>query len=62
MGKGNHWSIFLDAGHNVGVNWERYRVTFNDFLMPELENVDVNVVWFQQDGAKYHTTNDQSIY
>lgn len=30
----------------------------NDFFVSELEDVDVNDLWFQQDGASYHAANE----
>lgn len=47
-----------EAGHNVTVNGERYRAMINDFFVPELKDVDVDDLWFQQDGATCHTAND----
>ena len=46
-----------EAGHNVTVNGERYRAMINDFFVPELDDVDVDDLWFQQDGATCHTAN-----
>ncbi|GFX33702.1 putative transposable element [Trichonephila clavipes] len=44
-----------DQGHNVTVNGDRYRAMIINFLTPELNNHDVQELWFQQDGAKCHT-------
>ncbi|GFU23119.1 putative transposable element [Trichonephila clavipes] len=44
-----------DEGHNVTVNGNRYRAMINNFFIPELNYHDVQELWFQQDGAKYHT-------
>ncbi|GFY07000.1 putative DD41D transposase [Trichonephila clavipes] len=44
-----------DEGHNVTVNGDRYRVMITNFFIPELNNHDVQELWFQQDGATYHT-------
>ncbi|GFW48593.1 uncharacterized protein TNCV_4241741 [Trichonephila clavipes] len=41
--------------HNVTVNGDRYRATITDFFIPELNNHDVQELWFQQDGATCHT-------
>ncbi|GFX26543.1 uncharacterized protein TNCV_4535551 [Trichonephila clavipes] len=41
--------------HNVTVNGDRYRAMITDFFIPELNNHDVQELWFQQDGATYHT-------
>ncbi|GFY11458.1 transposable element Tc3 transposase [Trichonephila clavipes] len=37
--------------HNVTVNGDRYRATITNFFIPELNNHDVQELWFQQDGA-----------
>ncbi|GFW35013.1 transposable element Tc3 transposase [Trichonephila clavipes] len=44
-----------DKGPNVTVNGDRYRAMITNFFMPELNNHDVQELWFQQDGATYHT-------
>ncbi|GFV98687.1 uncharacterized protein TNCV_1453731 [Trichonephila clavipes] len=44
-----------DEGHNVTVNGDRYRAMITNFFIPELNNHDVQELWFQQDGATYHT-------
>ncbi|GFS53405.1 uncharacterized protein TNCV_1327341 [Trichonephila clavipes] len=44
-----------DEGHNVTVNGDRYRATITNFFIPELNNHDVQELWFQQDGATCHT-------
>ncbi|GFW86175.1 DUF4817 domain-containing protein [Trichonephila clavipes] len=44
-----------DEGHNVTVNDDRYRAMFTNFFIPELNNHDVQELWFQQDGATCHT-------
>ncbi|GFV92343.1 probable RNA-directed DNA polymerase from transposon BS [Trichonephila clavipes] len=44
-----------DEGHNVTVNGDRYRAMITNFFMPELNNHDVQELWFQQDGATCHT-------
>ncbi|GFX94377.1 hypothetical protein TNCV_4294221 [Trichonephila clavipes] len=52
MGWWNHWSTLQnDEGHNVTVNGDRYRA----MIIPELNNHDVQELWFQQDGATCHT-------
>ncbi|GFX07056.1 uncharacterized protein TNCV_1556591 [Trichonephila clavipes] len=40
-----------DVGHNVTVNDVRYRAMITNFFIPELNNHDVQELWFQQDGA-----------
>lgn len=47
-----------EAGATVTVNGLRYRAMINDFLWPELEDIDVDDVYFQQDGATCHTSNE----
>ncbi|GFU48468.1 uncharacterized protein TNCV_3963281 [Trichonephila clavipes] len=44
-----------DEGHNVTVNGDRYRAMITNFFIPELNNRDVQELWFQQDGATCHT-------
>ncbi|GFT95055.1 DUF4817 domain-containing protein [Trichonephila clavipes] len=44
-----------DEGHNVTVNGERYRAMITNLFIPELNNHDVQELWFQQDGATCHT-------
>ncbi|GFW06024.1 putative LOC100569746 [Trichonephila clavipes] len=43
------------TGHNVTVNGDRYRALNTNFFIPELNNHDVQELWFQQDGATCHT-------
>ncbi|GFW94747.1 uncharacterized protein TNCV_4247871 [Trichonephila clavipes] len=40
-----------DEGHNVTVNGDWYRAMITKFFIPELNNHDVQELWFQQDGA-----------
>ncbi|GFW39610.1 putative transposable element [Trichonephila clavipes] len=44
-----------DEGHNVTVNGDLYRAMITNFFIPELNNHDVQELWFQQDGATCHT-------
>ncbi|GFX89146.1 DUF4817 domain-containing protein [Trichonephila clavipes] len=44
-----------DEGHNVTVNGDRYRAMITNFFNPELNNHDVQELWFQQDGETCHT-------
>ncbi|GFX03939.1 putative DD41D transposase [Trichonephila clavipes] len=46
-----------DEGHNVTVNGDRYRAMITNFFIPELNNHDVQKLWFQQDGATCHTAH-----
>ncbi|GFW91836.1 uncharacterized protein TNCV_3400961 [Trichonephila clavipes] len=43
-----------DEGHNVTVNGDRYRAMITNFFIPELNNHDVQELWFQQDFAACH--------
>ncbi|GFX35662.1 putative DD41D transposase [Trichonephila clavipes] len=44
-----------DEGLNVTVNGDRYRTMITNFFIPEVNNHDVQELWFQQDGATCHT-------
>ncbi|GFT37169.1 uncharacterized protein TNCV_1126381 [Trichonephila clavipes] len=44
-----------DEGHNATVNGDRYRAMITNFFISELNNHDVQELWFQQDGATCHT-------
>ncbi|GFX54627.1 putative DD41D transposase [Trichonephila clavipes] len=44
-----------DEGHNVTVTGDRYSAMITNFFIPELNNHDVQELWFQQDGATCHT-------
>ncbi|GFU14203.1 putative transposable element [Trichonephila clavipes] len=44
-----------DEGHKVTVNGDRYRAMITNFFIPELNNHNVQELWFQQDGATCHT-------
>ncbi|GFX93443.1 DUF4817 domain-containing protein [Trichonephila clavipes] len=44
-----------DEGHNVTVNGDRYRAMITNFFITELNNHDVQELWFRQDGATCHT-------
>ncbi|GFX33559.1 hypothetical protein TNCV_1932261 [Trichonephila clavipes] len=37
------------------LNGDRYRAMITNFFIPELNNHDVQELWFQQDGATCHT-------
>ncbi|GFX41875.1 putative DD41D transposase [Trichonephila clavipes] len=45
-----------DEGHNVTVNGDRYTAMITNFFIPELNNHDVQELWFQQDGATCHSS------
>ncbi|GFW33007.1 transposable element Tc3 transposase [Trichonephila clavipes] len=44
-----------DESHYVTVNGDRYRAMITNFFIPELNNHDVQELWFQQDGTTCHT-------
>ncbi|GFV86080.1 putative transposable element [Trichonephila clavipes] len=44
-----------DEGLKVTVNGDRYRAMITHFFVPELNNHDVQELWFQQEGATCHT-------
>jgi len=46
------------AGEAVTVNGVRYREMLSEFLWPELDNIDLDDIWFQQDGATPHFANE----
>jgi hypothetical protein len=48
--------FFEDArGNAVTVNGDRYRDMLENFLVPELDQLGLQHMWFQQDGATSHT-------
>ncbi|GFX48160.1 putative transposable element [Trichonephila clavipes] len=51
-----------DEGHNVTVNGDRYRPMITNFFIPELNNHDVQELWFQQDGATCHTARAKNRF
>ncbi|GFV98122.1 thyroid receptor-interacting protein 11 [Trichonephila clavipes] len=44
-----------DEGHNVIVNGDWYTAMITNFFIPELNNHNVQELWFQQDSATCHT-------
>ncbi|CAK1579984.1 unnamed protein product [Parnassius mnemosyne] len=42
----------------VTVNGIRYRNMITDFLWPQLDGMDLDNMWFQQDGATCHTAHE----
>ena len=47
---------FVDENdRHVIANGERYRAMLEDYLWPELDKLDINDMWLQQDGATSHT-------
>lgn len=47
-----------DNDRHVTVNGNRYRDMINDFFWPQLNGMDLDDMWFQQDGATCHTAHD----
>ncbi|EFN63948.1 hypothetical protein EAG_14216, partial [Camponotus floridanus] len=45
-----------DEGITVTVNSQRYGRMITNFFWPEIEDMDLENMWFQQDGATSHTT------
>ena len=45
----------VENDRHVTVNGERYRAMLEDYLWPELDELDINDMWFEQDGATSHT-------
>lgn len=46
-----------NAGESVTVNGDRYRAMITDYFVPELDGMNVDELWFQQDGATCHTAH-----
>ena len=44
-----------DAGNAVTANGVRYRNMITEFSCPQLDGMDMEGIWFQQDGATCHT-------
>lgn len=40
------------------MEWHRYRIMINEFLLPKLQDVDVNVMCLQQDSATCHNAGE----
>lgn len=47
-----------DMGLAITINGERYRSMLSNFLWPKFDNMDLDGIWFQQNGATCHTSND----
>ena len=46
-----------DVGQAITVNGEYYRSMIINFFWPELDDLDINNMWFRQDGATCHTAH-----
>ena len=51
----HHYFFKNEAGARVTVNGDRYRTMINDFLFENMDDIDPDEMWFQQDGATCHT-------
>lgn len=47
-----------EAGQTVTVTAARYRDMITRFFLPQLDDIDVANMWFQQDGATCHTARE----
>ncbi|KAL4098418.1 hypothetical protein QTP88_023037 [Uroleucon formosanum] len=47
-----------EEGNAVTVNGVRYRAMLSNFLWPRLDQMNIENVWFQQDGATCHTSRE----
>ena len=47
-----------EQGNSVTVNGSRYRDMLSNFLFPAVEDLGVEGLWFQQNGATCHTAED----
>ena len=45
-------------GQTTTVTGENYRQMIRDFLMPQIEEQNLDNMWFQQDGATPHTAKE----
>lgn len=53
----DHFFFQNEVGDSVTVNGERYRQMLTNFLWPNLDALDLEDMWFQQDGATCHTAH-----
>ena len=51
------WPFFFEnkQAEAVTVNGDHYRAMLNEFLFTIIEEEDIGNIWFQQDGATFHT-------
>ena len=47
--------LFVEGNETVTVNAKRYTKMLNEFVRPNLLNLETEEVFFQQDGATSHT-------
>ncbi|GFX26307.1 putative transposable element [Trichonephila clavipes] len=53
--KAAHVPMLYEMWSITKINGDRYRAMITNFFIPELNNHDVQELWFQQDGATCHT-------
>ena len=55
--KRHNWAFFFEneQGEAITVNNDRYQAMMNEFLFTNIEEKDIDNIWFQQDGATCHT-------
>ena len=55
----HHWVIFLknEQGAPVTANGKRNRAMLDEFLFSKIEEVDMDDIWFQWNGATYFTAD-----
>lgn len=46
-----------DQERHNSVNSNCYRSMITEYFWPQVDNIDLEEMWFQLDGAKSHTTN-----
>ena len=44
-----------EQGEAITANGDRYRAMLNELLFTKIEEQDIGNIWFQQEGATYHT-------
>ena len=56
MGRRHHWAVIRnDQDRHVTVNGNRYRSMKTEYFWLQLDDMDLQDMWFQQDGATSHT-------
>ena len=53
-----NWANFFfenEQREAVAVNGDRYRTILNEFLFTKIEEEHIGNIWFQQEGAMWHT-------
>ena len=58
MGRRHHWAVLrIDQDRHVTVNGNRNRSMITEYFSPQLDGIDLEDKWFQQDDATSHTAN-----